>query len=108
MMNHPPCLICNSGVHWTTTFPYAFLMLYLTSDLLFVSFLLCFYLAGHAFLKLYRPDKTCFLIDDATFFVFSASVFFPILFMDFHLISFMIALSNISIYLSIVSRHVCS
>ena len=106
-MNHPPCLICNSQVLWTTTFPYT-LILYLTSDLLFVSFLLCLHLAGYAFLKIFRPGKTCFLIDDVTFFVFSASVCFPILLMDFHLISFMLALSNIIVYLSIVARHGCS
>jgi len=107
MMNHPPCLICNSRVLITTTLPYT-LILYLTSDVLFVLLLLCLNFASHAFLKLFRPGKTCLLIDDATFFVFSASIFFPILLMDFHLISFCLALSNIILYISIISRHGCS
>jgi len=102
-----PCFICNAYSIFITNIPF-WLILFVTSDVFSSLFWLCLHFGSHAFLKFYRPHKICFLLDDMTFIVFSTSVFLPILLLDFHLISFILAFINILAYISIVIRHGCS
>lgn len=106
MYSDPPCIICSP-------FSLCFISILTYTPLLILDFnsltvgLFCLHVLGYLCLYFSNRMSSCLLTDGVSFFLFSVTVFFPLLILEFDLISFLMMLFNVTLYLMLIMSHGC-